>query len=156
MKSPLLTAAFLLTSLLSLAQTSLIFTKGPYREVRYSMGDIITFKIKTHPEGITDQIIGFEDQTIRFRNYTVNVTEITHMYLDKKTKNWWFLKYKYGVLLIFTGTGYLLADWINTGEIQKETAIVSGSMIAGGLLLKVITSKWIKVKGKKKLAIVHI
>lgn len=156
MKSSFLLAFLFFASMLSQAQTGLVFTKGPYREVMYTTGDIITFKIKTNPDKIRDQIIGFEDQTIRFRNYTVHVSEITHMYLDKKTKNWWFLKYKYEKLLIFTGAGYFLLDWINTGEIKKETAVVSGSLIAAGLLAKVIISKWIKVGGKRKLAVVHL
>ncbi len=141
---------------LSKAQPGLVFAKGPDREVMYVTGDIITFKIKTQPEKIRDQIIGFEDQNILFRNYKVHVSEITYMYLDKKTKNWWFLKHKWDKLLIITGTGYFILDWINTGEIQKETAVISGSLVAAGLLAKVIFSKWIKVGGKKKLAVVHL
>jgi hypothetical protein len=47
--------------------------------------------------------------------------------------------------------GYFLIDVINTGYVKKETLVVSGSLIAAGLLAKVLISDKIKIKGKRRL-----
>lgn len=138
-----------------IGQKSLLFNKNWRKQAIYSTGDVISFQVKADPRKITDQILGFEDSLIVFRNYKINPNEITSMYLDKKTSTWYFLKYKYEKLLLFTGIGYLLIDGFNNKEFTKETLIISGSLIGAGLLARCLISKKIKIKGSRKLVIMR-
>ncbi len=133
-----------------------MFKKNNHRFAYYETGDIITFNIKGHPDKISDQIRGFEDSLIVFRFFKVNPKEITHIYVDGKTKSWFVIRYKYEKLLLFAGVGYFLLDWVNTGEVTKETVIIGGSMIAGSLLAKILISKRMKITRKRKLAILGL
>jgi hypothetical protein len=47
-------------------------------------------------------------------------------------------------------------DVINTGELKKETLIVSGTVIGVGLLAKLLISNKIKIRGKTKLRILKL
>lgn len=136
-------------------QKSLLFTKNWRKQAIYKTGDVISFCVKVDPKKITDQIIGFEDSLIVFKNYKVNPKEITHMYVDKQTGTWYFLKYKYEKLLLFTGIGYLVIDGFNNKEFSEETLIISGSLIGAGLLARWLISKKIKIKGSRKLVIMR-
>ena len=153
----LLTLYFVLIlwSFESFGQKSLLFSKNWRKQAIYKTGDIISFRVKADPVKITDQIMGFEDSLIVFRNYKVNPKEITHMYVDKQTRTWYFLKYKYEKLLLFTGIGYLVVDGFNNKEFTKETLIISGSLIGAGLLARWLISKKIKIKGRRKLVIMR-
>lgn len=140
---------------LAFGQKSLLFNKNWRKQVLYQTGDVISFRVEAESRKITDQIMGFEDSLIVFRNYKINPKEITHMYVDKKTRTWYFLKYKYEKLLLFTGIGYLLVDGFNSHEFSKETLLVSGSLIGAGLLARWLISKKIKIKGRRKLVIMR-
>jgi hypothetical protein len=136
-------------------QKSLLFNKNWRKQALYKTGDVISFRVEADPRKITDRIMGFEDSLIVFRNYKVNPKEITHMYVDKQTRTWYFLKYKYEKLFLFTGIGYLLVDGLNSREFSKETIIISGSLIGAGLLARWLISKKIKIKGRRKLVIMR-
>ena len=146
----------LITSSHSHCQTLLMFKKNKNKIVYYKMGDIISFRIKGDKKKITEPIRDFGDSLLVFKYFNVNPKEITDMYVDHKTKAWYFLKYKYEKLCLIAGTGYLLLDVINTGELSEETLIVSGSLIAAGLLAKWLISKRIKIKGKRGLYILNL
>ena len=119
------------------------------------MGDVISFRIKGDKKKITEPIRGVEDSLLVFKYFNLNPKEITHMYVDEKTKVWFFLKYKYEKLFLFAGTGYLILDVLNTGELSEETLIISGSLITAGLLAKGLISKRIKIRGKRGLYILN-
>lgn len=147
--------ALLFSLIESFGQKALLFNKNWRKQVLYQTGDIISFRVAADSKKITDQIMGFEDSLIVFRNYKVNPIEITHMYVDKKTRTWYFLKYKYEKLFLFVGIGYLLIDGINNQELSKETLVFSGSLIGAGLLARWLISKKIKIKGRRKLVIMR-
>jgi hypothetical protein len=75
-------------------------------------------------------------------------------YIDEKTR--WWLRYKIAQLSLIAGTGYLALDVINTGELKKETLIVSGTVIGVGLLAKLLISNKIKIRGKTKLRVLRL
>ena len=139
----------------SFGQKALLFNKNWRKQVLYQTGDIISFRVAADPKKITDQIMGFEDSLVVFRNYKINPIEITHMYVDKKTRTWYFLKYKYEKLFLFVGIGYLIIDGINNQELSKETLVFSGSLIGAGLLARWLISKKIKITGRRKLVIMR-
>lgn len=152
----LLVLAIAFTATVSLGQDMLMFKKNKNKIVYYKMGDVITFQLKNDKQKITDQIRGFTDSLIVFHYYSINPAEISHMYVDSKTKVWFFMRFKYEKLFLIAGAGYLLLDLANTGELTKETLVVSGTLITAGLLAKFLISKKIKIKGKKMLRILNL
>jgi hypothetical protein len=47
----------------------------------------------------------------------------------------------------------LTIDVLNTGELNEKTTMISGSLIAAGLLSRALISKTIKIKGRRRLMI---
>ncbi len=137
------------------AQKGLIFQKPGKHGVTYETGEIITFNIKTHPYALTDQIMGFEDTLIVFRNYKISPREITYMWVDSKTKDWYFMKFKWSKLCFLVGGGYMLLNLINEGELTQEAAVFSGSLIAAGFITKAILKPRIKIKGGTRVHILR-
>jgi hypothetical protein len=137
-------------------QDGLLFKKNDRRSAYYYADDFITFRIKGHPSKITDRISGFEDSLIVFRFYKVNPTEITHLYVDKKTRVWFAVRYKYEKVLPVVGAGYILLNWLNSGTVSESDAIMGGSLITAGLLAKIFISKKMKIRGKRKLRILNL
>jgi hypothetical protein len=150
------TLLFLLviTSTNCCSQSLLMFKKNNHRIAYYKAGDVISFRVRGDKSKITDQIRGFEDSVIVFSNYKVSPQEISDVYVDDKTRLWYILRYKYERIFLIGGIGYLLIDVVNTGELNKETVIVSGSLIVAGLLAKLLISKRIKIKGRRRLWII--
>lgn len=140
----------------SFGQPRLLFKKNDRRSAYYTTGDFITFRIKSHPSKITDQVRGFEDSLIVFQFYKVNPKEITDLYVDNKTRVWFAVRYKYEKVFPMIGVGYILLDWINTGEVSGETAIIGGSLVGAGILARVLISRKMKIKGRRKLEILRI
>ena len=137
------------------AQKSLLFQKNKNKEVVYEPGDVISFRLKGDKSKHTFQIMRFEDSLIVFKNYKVNPKEITHMYRDTKNKTWWFMKYKWSGLCFIVGIGYLVLDGLHLGELTRETLIFSGSLIAAGVLTKLIINDRIKIRGSRKLVVIR-
>ena len=136
------------------AQDALYFQKNRRRVALYKIGQTISFRVRGERTRITQQIIGFNDSLIVFRNYQVNPREITHLYVDDKTRKWFLLRYKYEKLFLIAGIGYMTLDLLNTGEIEKETAVISTGLIAAGLLARVIISKKMRINRDRKLVVI--
>ncbi len=133
----------------------LLFHKNRYREVLYRIGDVISFQLEGNENRITDQIRGFEDSLIVFQYFEINPDKITHLYIDDKTRTWYVLRYKYEKILPIAGAGYLFLDLLNTGKLEKNTLVISGSLMAAGLLSRWLISRRIKFKGSRKLMIIE-
>lgn len=131
----------------------LLFYKNKNRHVLYKKGDIISFRLINDKSKFTEQIEGFEDSLIVFQSFKVNPTQITHLYVDSKTKVWYILRYKYEKIFFIVGFGYPLLEIINQGKIDKETLIVSGSLITAGLLARWLIDDKIRIKGRRRLLI---
>lgn len=124
------------------------------KTVYYSVGDIISFKTKGRKSKITGEILDFKDSLLVFKGYEINVTDIKCLYIDEKTK--WWLRFKIAQLSLIIGTGYLLIDAINTGELNKNTLAISGTIIGVGLIAKLLISNKIKIRGRTKLRILKL
>jgi hypothetical protein len=146
---------FLLAFLTNGFSQKLLFQKNRHREALYVEGDIISLRLKGKKRKYTDQIIGFQDSIVVFRNYRINPTEISHLYVDDKTKTWFIFRYKYKNVLPIAGAGYILLDLLNTGELKKETLVIGGTFIASGIIAKLLISERIKIKGRRKLVILR-
>lgn len=136
------------------SQQTLLFHHSRYKEAKYKVGDILSFRLHGDPAKISMQIRGFEDSLIVFSGYKVRPEEISHLYVDDKTKVFYILRYKYKALLTIAGLGYLTLDTVNSGEFRQESVITGGTLLAGGILARYLIGNTIKIKGKKKLVII--
>ena len=136
------------------AQNFLLFHKNRFKHTKYKVGDVISFTIKDDKRKHTFQIRGFEDTVIVFDNYRINPDDITHMYIDDKTRVWYIFRYKYSRAFLIGGIGYFAIDGINSGEISANTAWISGSLVSAGILAGIIFKDRIRIKGKRRLVVV--
>lgn len=137
-----------------LGQEFLLFHKNRFKEAKYEVGDVISFKVKGDKKKHTFQIKDFEDSLIVFDNYKIDPDEITHMYLDDKTRVWYIFRYKYQKIFMVGGIGYFAIDALNTGEISSNNLLIAGSLISAGILAKILFKDRISVKGKRRLVII--
>ncbi|MGM9508868.1 hypothetical protein ACS5NO_14120 [Larkinella sp. GY13] len=135
-------------------QDFLLFSKKSYRQVLYKQGDIISFRLKEDKSKFTAQIEGFEDSLILLGGMKVKLVDITHLYVDDKTKDWYIIRYKYKRIFPVAGVGFLLIDAFNTHYFDKKTLIISGYLVCVGLLAKWLIKDSIRIRGRKKLAII--
>jgi hypothetical protein len=119
------------------------------------VGETISFRLKGDRAKFTRRIIGFEDGLIIFRDFDVDPKEISHLYVDKKTRTWYIFKYKYQYALPMLGAELILLELINIGKLSQEDLVLGGSLMVAGLLAKLLISKKIKIKGKRKLLIIR-
>ena len=126
-----------------------------HREAIYKVGDEISIWIKNNESMYTATITGFQDSLIVFHDDTVNVSQITHVFVDKKIRRWYFMKYKWEKLFLYLGIGYPLLELINHGSVDKETLIIGGSLVAAGLLARKLISQRIRIEGKRKVVIMY-
>jgi len=119
----------------------------------YIPGDVITFTVNGDKRRISGEIADFKDDVIIFKGFEIQVDEISSLYIDEKTR--WWLRYKIEQLSLIIGGGYLLLDIVNTGELNKDTLIVSGTLIGVGLLAILFIGNKIKIKGRTKLRILE-
>jgi hypothetical protein len=140
----------MLLSMQCFSQRKLILTKSRGKSAQYHQGEKITFYLKDEGVKITDYIRGFTDSTIIFKDYSIDPRKISHVYIDDKTINWYFLKFKYEKLCLIAGAGYFLLDVVNTGEINAGTAMVSGSMLAAAGIFRLCIKKRIPLGGRRR------
>jgi hypothetical protein len=125
--------------------------KNSNKNVFYRVGDVISFNRKGDRSKITAKILDLKDSVIVFKGYEVHVKNITCLYIDHKTR--WWLRFKAAQLLLLAGSGFLVLDVINTGELSKETLMISGVAIGAGLIAKVLIGNRIKINRRTKLRI---
>lgn len=129
----------------------LIFQKNRYRQVAYKVGEKITFQLHGDRSRFSGLIRGFEHDMIVFRDYKISPAEISHLYVDDKTRQWFVLRYKYEKLFFIAGAGYLLLELLNTGELETESVFIGGSFLTAALLARLLIARKIKVTGKRRV-----
>lgn len=133
----------------------LLFEKSPHRRAFYYPGDEISLQLRGDRTKFTGQIQELQDSVILFENYRVRVSDITHIYQDRK-QNWHTLRHKISPLLLIAGSGYLVLDVVNSREFDQRTLILSGAMIGTGLLARWLIPTKTRLRGRKKLKIVRL
>lgn len=128
--------------------------KNKNKNAYYKAGDEIAFRTNDSNEKIKGRIVNFQDSTVVFDGFEVRLADILSVYIDHKTK--WWLRYKIEQLCFIAGGGYLLLYLINGGEPDKETLIISGSLIGAGLAARVLIGHRIKIGGRTKLRILRL
>jgi hypothetical protein len=128
--------------------------KNKNKTILYEPGETITFRICGTKSKIKSEILELKDSVIVFRGFEVPINKIACLYIDEKTR--WWLRYKIAQLSLIVGSGYLLLDVINTGELSKNTLLVSGGIIGTGLIAKILISNKIKIRGRTKLRVLRL
>ena len=145
----------LVTAATSLAQTKALMLqkKNKNKNAYYRAGDVISVKVIDRKSKITGKILDLKDSAIVFSGYEINVKDITHLYIDEKTK--WWLRYKVQQISLIVGGGYLLLELLNTGQVDKEVLIVSATLIGVGIIAKLLIGNKIRIEGRTKLRIIE-
>lgn len=131
-----------------------MFQKNRRRTAFYEQGDLISFRLHNDKTKYTFEILGFEDSVFVVSNYKINPKDISHLYVDDKTKIWYVFKYKYEKIFFLAGAGYLLASVINEKTVSKEAATISGSLGGAAILARLLVNNKIRIKGKRRLVII--
>jgi len=137
------------------AQHILAFRKNS-RMAYYEKGDVVSFRLIGGKNKITGQIEGFTDSTIVFRSYELHPRNISHIYVDDKTRQWFAFRYKYEKVLLIAGFGYMMLDVINTGELTQDTKWVSLALVGAGLTTRFLITDRFKIKRRSTLTIVRV
>ena len=128
--------------------------KNKNKNAYYKPGDKISFRIKASKRKVSGEILDLKDSIVVFHGFEVRVDEISSLYIDEKTK--WWLRYKVEQIGLIAGGGYLALDLINSGEINRETLVVSGTLIGVGLLGRLLIGNRIEIRGRTKLRILNL
>lgn len=128
--------------------------KNKNKNAYYKPGDEISFRKNGSKSQITGEILDLKDSVIVFQEFEARVDEISSLYIDEKTR--WWLRYKIEQIGLIAGVGYLALDFINNGEIIRETLVISGTLIGVGIIGKLLIGNRIKIKGRTKLRILKI
>lgn len=136
-------------------QTLLMLQKrNKNKNVYYKIGDELSFRLADSKNKVSGEIMAIQDSVIVFKGFEANVVEISSLYIDEKTR--WWLRYKIEQLSFIVGGGYLLLDFINMGELNGDTLIISGMLIGVGLVAKALIGNRIKIRGRTKLRILRV
>lgn len=147
---------FLAQSIPCLSQRDFLMLqkKNKNKNVYYQAGEDISFGMEGKKSRITAEIMGFEDSLIIFKGFKVPVKDVSYLYIDEKTR--WWLRYKLAQILLIGGTGFLILDVINTGELSHETLTISATAIGVGLIAKFFIRNRIRIKGRTNLRVLKI
>lgn len=129
-------------------QHLLAFRKNS-RMAYYEKGDVLSFRLAGGKNKTTGQIEGFTDSTLVFSSYEVNVEDITHIFVDDKTRQWFAYRYKYEKALLIAGFGFMMLDVINSGELTQDTKWVSLALIGAGLTTRFLITDRFKIKRRR-------
>lgn len=124
------------------------------KNVYYKVGDKISFRLNESRIKTTGEILELQDSVVVFKGFEVGIAEISSIYIDEKTR--WWLRFKIEQLCLIAGGGYLLLDIINNGDLSENTLIISGTMIAAGIIAKVLIGNRVKIRSRTKLRIVKL
>ena len=131
----------------------------PYQIVFYE-GEEMRFRVKGEKNFINDHILGLAGDRIRFHYYNIKLDEIDA--IDVRDRNFTVFSFRSSPgKLIVAGIGLIAIDQVNQVFIRDEpagvstgTAIVAGSLIASGFILRAIQKKYFRPGGKSIIEII--
>ncbi|MEJ2003430.1 MAG: hypothetical protein P8X57_00350 [Cyclobacteriaceae bacterium] len=132
----------------------------PY-QIIFEEGEQMRFRVKGEKHFVEDYIQGLSGDYIRFHYYNIHLDEIEA--IDVRDRNFTVFSFRSSPgKLIVAGVGLIVIDQANQVLIRDEpaglstgTAIVAGSLVASGFLLRAIQKKYFRPGGKFKIEIVN-
>lgn len=132
------------------------------KQIKYSSGDKISYKIKEEDFFRTDHIIALNDSAIEFHYHQILYHEISHINIKGER----FSKANYksiGGKLQFVGIGYIAIDQFNQVVIRGEEVsfnqgvwIAGGILFLGGTILKLLSPNKVKLGGKYRIRYMNL
>ncbi len=140
----------------SYSQNYFLFNKKSYRQAIYRVGDQVAFRLKGSRKKVSGKITSINDSILVLESSVfIKPASISEIYVDKKIRNWFVIRYKYALVLPMVGATYILADAVNTGEFDPKTLKIGSAFIVAGVLFKILMPRTIKIWGKRKVAIIR-
>jgi len=132
------------------------------KQVTYSSGDEIRFKLRGEKFYRTDHIIALNDSAIEFHYNIIPYKDISHVNVKGKT----FINLGFnsvGGKLQFAGIAIIAIDQLNQVLVRSEDAsfnkgiwIIGGSIFLGGTILKWMHPKKLKLGGKYRIRYMNL
>jgi hypothetical protein len=132
------------------------------KQIHYSSGDNISYKLKEEDFFRTDHIISLNDTAIAFHYHQVLYHEIAEINIKGKRftgANWRSI----GSKLQFVGIAYIAIDQFNQVVVRGEDASfnqnvwISGGLIyLAGTIMKVTQPRKVKLRGKYRLRYMNV
>lgn len=130
-----------------------------FKRTRVYALDEISFKCEGYYKKIKDTIVGFSDSLIFLKNHEpVSVNQIRKINLDRSN---WLIRKVYKTAIV--GSVYLLL--IDAGNnvanknptvVDRPFIIICSSMMAGGLIIKFVSVKRIKIGNRTRIKIIDL
>ncbi len=131
------------------------------KQVVYSSGDDIKFKLKEEDFYRTNHIIAVNDTAIEFHYYTVAYHEIDA--IDIRGHRFGTNLRGIGGTLQFVGLAYIAIDQFNQVVVRGSEAsfnesiwLAGGAVFAGGTILKLLSPRKLKMGGKYRIRYMNI
>lgn len=132
------------------------------KQIKYSSGDNIKYKIKGEDFFRTDQIVALNDSAIEFHYNQILYREISQVNI----KGYRFSGidyYNIGTYAQIAGVAYIAIDQFNQVVVQgqdatfeKEVWVVGGLIFFGGTILKLLSPKKVKLGGKYRIRYMNL
>lgn len=132
------------------------------KQIKYSLGDNIGYKLKGEDFFRTDHIIALNDSSIEFHYNRILYHEISQ--INIKGHRFTGINYQsIGTYAQIAGIGYIVIDQFNKVVVQgqdavfeKEVWIVGGLIFPGGTILKLLSPKKVKPGGKYRIRYMNL
>lgn len=132
------------------------------KQITYSSGDEISYKLKGEDFFRTDHIIALNDTAIEFHYNMIAFREIAEVNIKGKRFSSFNLK-SIGTYAQVAGLGYIAIDQFNQVVVSGEDAsfnktvwLAGGLIFVGGTILKMMTPKKVKVGGKYRIRYMNL
>ena len=127
------------------------------KQIKYSSGDEISYKLKGENFFRTNHIVALNDSSIEFHYNNILYREISQVNI-KRHRFTGINIYSIGTYAQIAGIGYIVIDQFNKVVVQgqdavfeKEVWIVGGIIFLGGTILKLLNPKKVKLGGKYRI-----
>ena len=132
------------------------------KQIKYSSGDNISYKLKDEDFFRTDHIVALNDSSIEFHYNHILYREISQVNI--KGHRFTGIDYRnIGTFAQIAGVGYIVIDNFNKVVVQgqdavfeKEVWIVGGLIFLGGTILKFLSPKKVKLGGKYRIRYMNL
>ena len=133
---------------------------GKGHQVIFYEGDELRFRLKGEKHFIEDHILGLKGNTLRFHYFEIQTTDIEAVDIRGRKKSFFSLGSLSGKL-IFAGVAFIGIDQVNQVFIRDEpagvsstVAIVSASLVGGGILAGLLDKRYFKTGKKNYIQII--
>jgi hypothetical protein len=132
------------------------------KQIIYSSGDKITFKLKDEDFFRTDHIVALNDSSIEFHYHNILYDEIAEINIRGKRFSSFNVQ-SVGTYAQIAGIAYIAIDQFNQVVVRGEEAsfnegvwLAGGLVFVGGTILKMLSPKKIKLDGKYKIRYMNL